>query len=386
MVCVRRVAPVLLLLLTIPAFAAVPKSSSQPPRNLHQVGDHWTAYNPPDPAAYPADAKTHRIAAGETLWGLAQQYYGDPYLWPQLWEANTWISDARWIYPGDLLLVTGEVQAASATATDTTASSELEGGSLTPTETSDAVAAEAVASSRPLPLGTEYDVYCYGYVGDPNEPMPNRISSFEDVEVLYQRGTMSAQAIGVAQGELIFIEGGTTTGLVAGETYIAVEPGEMVKNPRTGEMIGRHYDFQGQVRILCADETTARAVVTQACREIHLGARLKPMPQLPIPIARIPALPEFCDYPTNQRNGLIIDSLDWDLALGEGHLIQINLGTDQEVQPGDFFTVYRESPIAGQPMQVLGEIGILTSEARTSTAKIVDMRRTMQIGDIVQAR
>ena len=386
MVCVRRVAPVLLLLLTIPAFAAVPKSSSQPPRNLHQVGDHWTAYTPPDPASYPADAKTHRIAAGETLWALAQQYYGDPYLWPQLWEANTWISDARWIYPGDTLLVTGEVQTAAATATDTTASSELEGGSLTPTETSDAVAAEAVATSRPLPLGTEYDVYCYGYVGDPNEPMPNKISSFEDVEVLYQRGTMSAQAIGVGQGELVYIEGGTASGLVAGETYIAVEPGDLIKNPRTGELIGRHYNYQGQLRILCADETTARAVVTQSCREIHLGARLKPMPQLPIPIARVPAVPEFCDYPTNQRNGVIIDSLDWDLALAEGNLIQINLGTDQEVQPGDFFTVYRESPIAGQPLQVLGEIGILTSEARTSTAKIVEMRRAMQIGDLVQAR
>lgn len=386
MVCVRRVAPVLLLLLTIPAFAAVRKSSSQPPRNLHQVGDHWTAYNPPDPTSYPADARTHRIAAGETLWALAQQYYGDPYLWPQLWEANTWISDAHWIYPGDVVLVTGEVQTAAATATDTTTSSELAGGSMTAEETATGVAAEAVTSSRPLPLGTEFDVYCYGYIGDPNEPMPNRISSFEDVEVLYQRGTMTTEAIGVGEGELVFIQGGTTTGLTAGETYILVEPRDMIEHPRTGAPIGRHYDYNGQIRILCADETTSRGIITQSCREIHLGARLKPVPQLPIPIARIPDMPEFCDYPTNQRNGVIIDSLDWDLALGEGTLIQINLGSEQDVQPGDFFTVYRESPIAGQPLQVLGEIGILTTEAKTATGKIVQMRRTMLIGDIVQAR
>src|SRR6188768_2214222 len=101
MVCVRRVAPVLLMVLAVSALAdpATPKQSSRPPRELHQVGDHWTAYNPPDPATYPAGAKTHTIAAGNTLWGLATQYYGNGYLWPQLWESNTWITDAHWIYP-----------------------------------------------------------------------------------------------------------------------------------------------------------------------------------------------------------------------------------------------------------------------------------------------
>ena len=60
MVCVRRVAPVLLLVMALPAFAATtakPKQSTHPPRDLHRVGDHWTAYNPPDPATYPANAK-----------------------------------------------------------------------------------------------------------------------------------------------------------------------------------------------------------------------------------------------------------------------------------------------------------------------------------------
>jgi nucleoid-associated protein YgaU len=107
MVCVRRVAPVLLLLMALPAFAQ-PKQSSRPPRDLRMVGDHWTAYTPPDPATYPANARTHTIKAGDTLWALAQQYYGNAYLWPQLWESNTWITDAHWIYPGDVLLVEGE--------------------------------------------------------------------------------------------------------------------------------------------------------------------------------------------------------------------------------------------------------------------------------------
>ncbi|HVR40106.1 MAG TPA: hypothetical protein VMU84_13495, partial [Thermoanaerobaculia bacterium] len=176
------------------------------------------------------------------------------------------------------------------------------------------------------------------------------------------------------------------TGLVAGETYMAVEPGDLILHPRTGELLGQHYNYQGQIRIVCAEETTSRAIVTQSCREIHLGARLKPLPAIPIPIARVPEMPAWCDPPSGRAAGFIIDSQDWDLGLAEGNLVQVNLGREDQLQPGDFLTVYRESIISGQPRQVLGEIGILTTEAHTATGKIVTMRLVMEIGDRVEAR
>src|ERR1700756_186106 len=109
MVSVRRVVvPVLLLVVAIPMLGAAKKSSSRPPRDLHRAGDHWTAYNPPDPSTWPAGSKTYTIKAGDTLWGLAQQFFKNAYMWPQLWESNTWITDAHWIYPGDTLLIDSE--------------------------------------------------------------------------------------------------------------------------------------------------------------------------------------------------------------------------------------------------------------------------------------
>ncbi|HEV7764851.1 MAG TPA: LysM domain-containing protein [Thermoanaerobaculia bacterium] len=387
-------APVLLLVIATAAFA------TQPPRELHRVGDHWTAYNPPDPATYPAGARTHTIKSGDTLWGLAQQYYSNPYLWPQLWESNTWITDAHWIYPGDVLLVGGEGTAAAdgstsngegAMSTVTPRVSTMAEGenSFTAAQSEDGIAiARFVPANNPIPLGTEADIYCYGYIGDPNESMPNYVSSHEDVELKYLPRAEPEMSSIAAPGDLIYVTGGSATGLVAGETYIAVQPEELIMHPATGEVLGRQYNYVGQLRILCTDTMPglSRAIVIEACREINVGVRLKPMPQLPIPIARVPELPAWCDPPSGRTTGYIVDSREWDLGLVEGVLVQIDLGADNQIEPGDFLTVFRPSPRSDQPRIVLGEVGILTTQAKTATAVIVRARRDMAIGDQVELR
>jgi hypothetical protein len=387
MVSVRRVAPVLLLVIATSAFAQ--RQTSQPPRELHRVGDHWTAYNPPDPATYPAGAKTHTIVKGDTLWALAQQYYGNAYLWPQLWESNTWITDAHWIYPGDVLLVEGEGNAAAGT-TPADSGTEMadSDNAFSAAQTEDGLAiARVTPSGTPVALGTEADIYCYGYIGHPEEPMPNWVESHEDYEIKYLPGSNDPELpASAAVGDLIFIHGDASTGLVAGETYLAVDPQQLVTHPVTGEVIGRQYDYVGQIRILCTENGRSRAMVTESCREIGIGARLKPIPQLPIPIARIPEMPAWCEAPTGRTSGYIVESRDWDLGLVEGHLVQVNLGSADQVEPGDFLTVFRPSPRSDQPRVVLGEIGILTTEAHTATGIIVASRRDMLVGDQVEAR
>lgn len=393
MVSVRRVAPFLLVVIVASA-AMAQKQSSTPPRELHRVGDHWTAYNPPDPSTYPAGAKTHEIKAGDTLWGLAVQYYGNGYLWPQLWESNTWITDAHWIYPGDVLLVEGEAAAAAA-AESTADESPVAGGITTGDEGTNPFASTtdggiAVArvqrEARPIPLATESDIYCYGYIGHPQEPMPNVITSAEELDIKYVPRADPEIASDVTVGDLVYVDGGASTGLVAGETYLAVQPAEMIHHPATGELIGRQYDYIGQVRILCVEGERSRAIITQACKEIPIGARLKPVPQLPIPIARVPDLPAWCDPASGRATGYIVDSRGWDLGLVEGNLVQVNLGRAHQISPGDFLTVFRPSPRADQPRVVLGQLGVLTIEDQTATAIVLTARREMLVGDQVELR
>ena len=85
------------------SWAAAEQADNPPPRPLHKVNDHWTPYDPPK--EFPPDANVYVIQKGDTLWALAKKNLGNPYLWPQLWEKNTYVRDAHWIYPGDPLVV-----------------------------------------------------------------------------------------------------------------------------------------------------------------------------------------------------------------------------------------------------------------------------------------
>ena len=43
----------------------------------------------------------HTVKKGDSMWGLCDFYYGDPWAWPQLWAYNKSITNPHWIYPGD---------------------------------------------------------------------------------------------------------------------------------------------------------------------------------------------------------------------------------------------------------------------------------------------
>ena len=67
------------------------------------IEDHWSPYD--YPKTIDEGVKYHLIVKGDTLWDIAQHYFQNPLLWPQLYQANPYIKDPDLIYPGDPVIL-----------------------------------------------------------------------------------------------------------------------------------------------------------------------------------------------------------------------------------------------------------------------------------------
>ena len=363
-------------------------AADQPPGNLQLVGDHWTAWQPP--TSFPEDAEVYIIQKGDTLWDLSSQYYGDPYLWPQLWERNQYIQDAHWIYPGDPLVVGVEV-----TSIDELAA----GDGSTGDDMADAGAGGGLdldrTSSPPVPLGSEDDIYCSGFIGDKNVPYDSTVLGSEyavssgDIPGSHLHYSGAASVIlNLSTADIIYIDGGREAGQMPGSIYTIMRPEGRVDHPASRQPVGYFFRYVGRARILSVQETTAIAEIVHACNPIGVGDLLKPFTPEPVPLARrsglmgvndpVPA-EELADAP------YIVKSNDNLFSLGQGHVVYIDRGAADDVAPGDLFTIYRETP-QGLPPLLVGELAVLSVTEQASMAKILDSRYTVHLGDRLEPK
>ncbi|MGE0638796.1 MAG: LysM peptidoglycan-binding domain-containing protein [Thermoanaerobaculia bacterium] len=397
-------------------FASAVSASDIPPANLHLVQDHWTAWDPPVP---PEGARVHIVAPGDTLWGLAAANLGDPYLWPQLWEKNQYIRDAHWIYPGDPILIdlavtddsllaegddgSGEGdQYADADAgtgdgngngygygTDTEGDGSDTGGGLA------GLAPAGGKNNPPVPLGTQDDIYCSGFIGDPDlafgysivgseyEVLSPQLLSpvYGSVEGIF--GAVDTVKYRLTAGDIVYVDGGRSAGLSPGNVFTAVAPRQLIRHPLSRDVVGRRYDYFGRVRVLSVQDNSAIAEIVQSCDGITVGMKLRPFEPEPIPLARrTPVRPVNDPAPaeTLATAPMIVSASMDNITLGQDHVVFIDRGEADDVYPGDIFTIYRTNRDSLPPV-VLGELAVLSVQPHTAVAKIIASRYPVYVGD-----
>jgi len=50
-----------------------------------------------------AQELNYKVEQGDTLWSICEKYYGNPDVWPKLWEMNPFITNPHLLKPGDVV-------------------------------------------------------------------------------------------------------------------------------------------------------------------------------------------------------------------------------------------------------------------------------------------
>jgi len=386
------------------------KGSASPPTNLQRLSDgHWSPYSPPEQA--PEGAEVYVIQRGDTLSGIAQSRLGDAYLWPLIWDLNAYILDAHWIYPGDPLYIRTAPMVISEDMPVEPGKEEKKGPELFIEEAAD------------LPPVYLSDLVCSGFI-TPNFKRPTlEIASSED------RARES-----LADGVVVYLNEGANSGIQVGDKFFVVRVGQVVYHPVSGDAIGRYVYRIGQVKVIAVKPAYAVARIVHACDEINYGDSLVPYEVYPIPFDIVPSeeipilLPE-----SGRPKGRVVWTQDRLESVGKDSIAYIDMGSEQNLIPGDKLWVYRypstESTLVDstrdlfreqkinvgerdlfrpkerpqdhdyKPVKVenevltddvhnipniVGEAVVLTTESRTACVKFLLSNKEIHIGDWVQ--
>lgn len=333
---VHRFTPAIALVATSLAVAAAATTMEE---RLNR-GDHIHGLFP---------SKEHVVVHQDTLWDLSGNYLKDPFIWPEIWQVNPQIDDPDRIYPGNRVQLPGYGPGVPPPPRPPhLATPELPPAAKTAaSEPSLAPAAPRMTSDR-IPHG--------GWLA----------SLDEEVGVGRILGSWHAQRKMLATDASVYLSLGSRDGVVAGDHFQVVEVGEIIDHPDTAEPVGRLVRVVGEVELTEIHDATSCGRIVRAFDPMAAGDRVMPMPTRP-PVAE----QVRTDGPTGLE-ATVVATPDRRLAIAVDDVIFLDVGTEQQVRPGDHFHLVRNPELAaeGTPARYTSEAVVVDTRAHTCTALV----------------
>lgn len=365
-----------LALFALPALSTAeqePQPEAEPTATDIVVEPHWSRYQAP--TSYPEGTQLHIIQRGDTLWDISNTYFRNPFLWPQLWDANRYIENPHLIYPGDPLRIPDlDVVRAEGEEPGAPGTRPGEPGAA-PGEEGEVAGGPGVgepggpAGPRFHPAYEEVGIQCAGYLEEEGDDDFRIFGSEED-----------AHKDGLATGDVVYLNRGSQDGVSPGDSFYTQR--EVGFTSGAG---GSYVRRSGWLRIIAVQEETSMAEIIQACLDINVGDYLKPFEPIPVPLLPFEDPPNRLTPETGRLRGKIEASLDDLATLGQGYLVSIDLGQEDGVVPGNVFTIFRYL-YDGAPRKMLGTLAILTVQRDHSTGRIMNSVDYILTGDLVELK
>jgi len=176
-------------------------------------------------------------------------------------------------------------------------------------------------------------LYCAGYIRHQLLPhMPEIVGAQEEQE---QRR--------YSDGDVVYINAGSQQNIREGQIFQIIRPRGDVKGVHKEKrgFLGTYIQEVGQLQVFKVRENTSAAQITFICDTALLGDLLAPVPDRVSPLERADTnLDVFAD-PSGKQTGRLMMAKDSREMVTQNDIVYIDLGSEDQIKPGDYLTVYR---------------------------------------------
>ena len=405
-------------------------------------GGVWVAAQEAANAA--PQTRVYIIQRGDTLWDLAASKLNSPWYWPRIWQLNPSITNPHRIFPGQQVampgpggVVTGATEAMSetgapaagqaTTATSAPAQEAAQAAPAAPAATS-AESGPAVAQEQAPTVdeqaAEEAPQSDQGQVAEEQAPEVTRrhhglapveenlpqLPSDSRLETaviplpkeqrfyvrLGSEGFISSEGIKAAativgshlekslytEDDKVFISLGQGSGVEPGQRFTAYRQDEEVFDPQTGESAGWRTVQLGVIEVISVQEDVSTARVIAAYDAIDKGSLLVPFQPYEQRIVPQPS--------PAQLDGVVLTPANQNTLAGEGSIIYVDRGTDDNLQVGQIMQIYRPWPaqhdsLTGRdlavPPKILGQGIVVDAQKHSATVLVWNSNDYIEKGD-----
>ncbi|MEA3416829.1 MAG: LysM domain-containing protein [Thermodesulfobacteriota bacterium] len=295
----------------------------------------------------------YTIQKGDTLWDLSERFFDSPWLWPDLWNENSQISNPHLIFPGERIRLfhKGWIK--------TTAKAYMTEKSLPEKE-----------PQKEPPYLLYKAIDSIGFIKkDPVTSSGYILKSYED-------------KIMISQDDMVYVRSDNNASFICGNKYTIYRTlKKPVIDKQTKAFIGIQHYITGILEITEKHPDFAVARIVQSFRSIAVNDLLMPYQPLSKKI-----------FMTKSKKGLegsIIGSEEKSTIIGDSTIAFIDRGNQDGVMPGQYYSIYYQEKKRLDPKSKkytllsivdFGTLFVLRTEQTTSTVLITRADKSITPG------